>query len=148
MAYDSGSSFVEFFSGELESRQSLLDSLSSDRGCLPREYLPVTHAGQNLVLIYPHLLRNLSQLVSSSDAHLVADHLRPNIQSTPEDSRKSKRIVDLIRKIRSTRCNNLCTGLLCLPWPDLRNRISTRENNRVIRHRRDQFFRNHSRTRR
>src|SRR6266699_1506262 len=123
MAYDRGSSFIEFFSGELESRQSLSNRFSSDSGSLPRKYFPMTHAGQNLVLIYPHLLRNLRQLVSSGYAHLVADHLCSNIQRTPEDSRKSKRVVDLVGKIRSARCNNLCTGLFCFPGPNFRNRI-------------------------
>src|SRR4029077_18180910 len=101
MADDRCSFPVEFFSGELESRQSLPNSLRSDRGSLPWKYFPITHTWQNLVLIYPHLLRNLSKLVRGRDAHLIADHLRPNIQSTSENSGKSKRIIDLVRKIRS-----------------------------------------------
>src|SRR4029077_10313548 len=99
MAYDRDSSFIQFLSSKLESGQSLSNRFCSDSGSLSGKNLPVTHAGQNLVLIYPHLLRNLRQLVGSGYAHLVADHLCSNIQRTSEDPRKSQRVVDLVGKI-------------------------------------------------
>src|SRR5229473_7964718 len=130
MGYDRGGSFIQLLSGKLESGQSLPNRFSSDSGSLSRKYFPVTHARQNLVLIYSHLLRNLRQLVGGCDAHLVADHLCSNIQRTPEDSRKSKRIVDLVGKIRPSCRNNFRTGLFSLPRPNFRNSISASENNR------------------
>src|SRR5438552_14838711 len=139
---------VELPPSRLYPCQTLFNRFSPNRSRLPREYIPVAHTRKNPLLVNTCLLRDIGKLLSRCDAHLVTDHLSPNVQSTPEDPGKPERVVHLVRKVGSTCSDYLCTRLLRLPRPNLRNRIGTRENDRAIRHCRAQFLRNHARPRR
>src|SRR5205807_9099054 len=111
MTYDRLRSVVEFLPCELESCQSLSDSFSPDRGRFSWEHLPVTHNWKNPLFVYATLLRDLSKFVSGGDAHLVAVHLRPDVQRTPEHPRKSEGVIDLVRKVLRACCTYPCCSL-------------------------------------
>src|SRR5262245_10649548 len=105
MPNDNGRSIVDFLSRRFQFCQSLFYRFRTNGCRFSREYLPVTHAWQNSLLVNSSLLGNFCKLVSSSDTHLVTYHSGPDIESTPENPWKAERVVDLVRKVRSACCD-------------------------------------------
>ena len=69
--------------------------------------------------------------------HLFVDGGCANVQRATEDKREAKDVVHLVRVIRPTSRYHCRSGFFRLFGIDLRSRIRTREDDRILRHRPD-----------
>jgi hypothetical protein len=94
--------------------------------------LPSIGCDDNLGLLG---MREFCKRLDGSQFHFERNSSRTRVESAAKYERKAQHVVHLIRKIRSSGCNDgIRTHGTCDVWEDFRHRICQREDQRPLRH--------------